>query len=94
MSIFPSDSILHRSLVAQRRLRGAAAPEVACNAGFTLVELLVALGLAAIISLCIARVGSQSEAVYVAVTAKVDLYRRMRYALADLHDTIANWLPT
>lgn len=52
--------------------------------GFTLLELLVALTLAAIISLCISTVGNEAQKIYEATTTKVEVYQKFRYALDDI----------
>ena len=44
--------------------------------GFTLLELLVALTLATVISLCISTVGSQAQKIYDTTTAKVEVYKK------------------
>ena len=56
--------------------------------GFTLLELLVALALAAVISLCITTVGQQAQEIYDATTSKVEVYQKFRYALHDMQETL------
>ncbi|MFQ5653599.1 MAG: prepilin-type N-terminal cleavage/methylation domain-containing protein, partial [Planctomycetota bacterium] len=56
--------------------------------GFTLLELLIALALAAVISLCIATVSNQAQLVYDATTSKVEVYQKFRYALADMQENL------
>ncbi|MEE8143528.1 MAG: prepilin-type N-terminal cleavage/methylation domain-containing protein, partial [Planctomycetota bacterium] len=62
--------------------------------GFTLLELLVALALAAILSLCISTVGTQAQRVYDLTTAKVEVYQKFRYALKDMKVSLENMTPT
>ena len=62
--------------------------------GFTLLELMVALSLAAIISLSISSVGTQAQRIYEATTSKVDVYQKFRYALRDMETTLRGWEPT
>ena len=62
--------------------------------GFTLLELLVALTLAAVISLCISTVGTQAQRIYDTTTAKVEVYQKFRYALDDMEKTLRGWVPT
>ncbi len=63
-------------------------------AGFTLIELMVALGLAAIISISIMMISSQVRLAYEETVKKVDVYNRFRYAMQSIESDIANWVPT
>lgn len=62
--------------------------------GFTLLELMVALALAAVISLLISVVGTQAQELYRATTAKVEVYQKFRYALSDMQEQMEKWVPT
>lgn len=62
--------------------------------GFTLIELMVAIALSMIITFCITFVSSQAQRAYEATTAKVEVYQKFRYALADVQDALANMVPT
>ncbi len=63
----------------------AATPRGASReSGFTLLELMVALALASVISLLISVVGTQAQNIYKATTAKVEVYQKFRYALSDI----------
>ena len=66
----------------------------AWTAGFTLVELMVALALAAIISVSIMFISSQARLAYDETVKKVDVYNRFRYALHILEQDLQNWVPT
>jgi prepilin-type N-terminal cleavage/methylation domain-containing protein len=63
-------------------------------AGFTLVELMVALGLAAIISVSIMFISSQARLTYEETVKKVDVYNRFRYAFHTLEKDLKAWIPT
>ena len=60
------------------------------ESGFTLLELMVALALAAVISLLISVVGTQAQNLYKATTSKVEVYQKFRYALADIQEHLEN----
>ena len=62
--------------------------------GFTLVELMVALALAAIISVSIMFISSQARMAYEETVRKVDVYNRFRYVFRTIEEDIKNWLPT
>ena len=64
------------------------------EAGFTLLELLVALTLAAIISLIIAQVGSNSQKIYDSTVTMVETYQKFRYALDDINENLSKMVPT
>jgi prepilin-type N-terminal cleavage/methylation domain-containing protein len=64
------------------------------RAGFTLVELMVALGLAAIISVSIMFISSQARLAYQETVKKVDVYNRFRYALHTIDKDLQGWIPT
>ena len=64
------------------------------ESGFTLLELLVALTLATVISLLISTVGTQAQKIYDVTTSKVDVYQKFRYALDDMEETIRGWEST
>ena len=49
--------------------------------GFTLVELLVALALAAVISVSIMFISTQARSAYQATVRKVEVYNSFRYAM-------------
>ncbi len=64
------------------------------ESGFTLLELLVALTLAAIISLIIAQVGSDSQEMYDSTVTMVETYQKFRYALDDISENLSKMVPT
>ncbi len=76
--------------------RRSSSPGSAASAagGFTLLELLVALTLAAVISLCISTVGTQAQRIYHTTTTKVEVYQKFRYALNDMETALRGWEPT
>ncbi len=62
--------------------------------GFTLVELLVAVTLAMILSGSIAFVAMQTQRIYSESVAKVDLYARLRYAFSLMENELSRMVPT
>jgi prepilin-type N-terminal cleavage/methylation domain-containing protein len=64
------------------------------SAGFTLVELLVALALAAIISVSIAVISSSAQKAYEETTRKVEIYNKFRFALLSLEQDLSKWIVT
>ncbi|MEM7166040.1 MAG: prepilin-type N-terminal cleavage/methylation domain-containing protein [Planctomycetota bacterium] len=64
------------------------------SGGFTLIELMVAIALSMIITFCITFVSSQAQRAYESTTAKVEVYQKFRYALADVQENLANMVPT
>ena len=62
--------------------------------GFTLVELMVALALSALISVSIMFISSQARLAYDGTVKKVDVYNRFRFAFKALEGDIRNWIPT
>lgn len=64
------------------------------ESGFTLLELLVALTLAAIISLIIAQVGTDSQNMYDSTITTVETYQKFRYALDDINENLSKMVPT
>ncbi len=64
------------------------------ESGFTLLELLVALTLAAIISLIIAQVGTDSQKMYDSTITTVETYQKFRYALDDINENLSKMVPT
>jgi len=62
--------------------------------GFTLIELMVALGLSAIISVSIMMISSQARMSYDETVKKVDVYNRFRYAFRSIEEDLQNWIPT
>lgn len=71
-------------------------PAIPCprGTGFTLVELMVALALAAIISVSIMFISSQARIAYEETVRKVDVYNRFRYAFRTIEEDIKNWATT
>lgn len=55
---------------------------------------MVALGLAAIISVSIMMISSQARMAYEETVKKVDVYNRFRYALRSVEEDLKNWVPT
>lgn len=64
------------------------------GAGFTLVELMVALALAAMISVSIMFISSQARQAYEATAKVVDLYNRFRYVFRIIEDDFRNMMST
>src|SRR6267142_148947 len=64
------------------------------RAGFTLVELMVALALAAIISVSIAVISSSAQKAYEETTRKVEIYNKFRFALLSLERDFSKWIAT
>ncbi len=64
------------------------------DTGFTLLELLVALTLAAIISLIISQVGTDSQRIYDSTITTVETYQKFRYALNDINENLSKMVPT
>lgn len=62
--------------------------------GFTLLELLVAIALAALISTIISFVSTQGQKIYISTTEKVEVYQKFRYAFRDLERTLQNMIVT
>ena len=73
--------------------RGESSGGLLDRAGFTLIELMVALGLAAIISISIMMISSQARLAYEETVKKVDVYNRFRYAMQSIESDIRNWVP-
>lgn len=64
------------------------------RAGFTLVELMIALALAAMVSVSIMFISSQARKAYDETVKKVDVYNRFRFALLQLENDIRGWIST
>jgi len=64
------------------------------RAGFTLVELMVAMALAAMISVSIMFISSQARMAYQETVKKVDVYNRFRYVLGEIEKDVRGWIPT
>ena len=62
--------------------------------GFTLLELLVALTLAAIISLIISQVGNDAQRMYDTTISTVETYQKFRYAMDDINENLSKMVPT
>lgn len=62
--------------------------------GFTLVELMVALALSALISVSIMFISSQARLAYDATMKKVDVYNRFRFIFKSIESDLKNWDPT
>jgi prepilin-type N-terminal cleavage/methylation domain-containing protein len=62
--------------------------------GFTLVELMVALALAAMISVSIMFISSQARQAYEETAKIVDLYNRFRYVFRQIEEDFRHWLST
>ncbi|MFN0057994.1 MAG: PilW family protein [Planctomycetota bacterium] len=63
------------------------------NAGFTLLELMVALGLTSVIVLIVTRIGTDAQFLYESMQSRVEIYQKMRYALDELRDDLQGWVP-
>jgi prepilin-type N-terminal cleavage/methylation domain-containing protein len=64
------------------------------RAGFTLIELMVALALAAMISVAIMVISNQAQEVYETTSRKVDVYNKFRYALLAVERDFSQWIAT
>ena len=64
------------------------------QSGFTLLELLVALTLAAIISLIISQVGNDAQKMYDTTISTVETYQKFRYAMDDISENLSKMVPT
>ena len=64
------------------------------ESGFTLLELLVALTLAAIISLIISQVGNDAQKMYDTTISTVETYQKFRYAMDDINENLSKMIPT
>ncbi len=62
--------------------------------GFTLVELMVALGLAAMIAVSIMVISNQAQEVYEVTSRKVDVYNKFRFALLSIEKDFSQWIST
>ena len=62
--------------------------------GFTLIELMVALALSAILSIMIMMISTGAQETYSATLRKVEVYNRFRLALNTLTEDLAAWIPT
>ncbi len=62
--------------------------------GFTLIELMVALALSAILSIMIMMISTGAQETYTATLRKVEIYNRFRLALNTLTEDFAAWIPT
>jgi prepilin-type N-terminal cleavage/methylation domain-containing protein len=72
----------------------AGARRTSIGAGFTLVELMVALVLAAIISMTIMIISKTAREIYDGTTKKVELSNRFRLALLTLDRDFSQWIET
>jgi prepilin-type N-terminal cleavage/methylation domain-containing protein len=83
-------------LVRNRSLRGCArgASIPGPRDAFTLVELMVALALAAMISVSIMFISSQARLAYDATVKKVNVYTLFRFALKAIETDIKGWIPS
>ena len=64
------------------------------EAGFTLIELMVALALSAILSIMIMMVSTSAQETYTSTLQKVEVYNRFRLALSTLTADFSAWIPT
>ncbi|MCH2366319.1 MAG: prepilin-type N-terminal cleavage/methylation domain-containing protein [Planctomycetes bacterium] len=64
------------------------------EAGFTLIELMVALALSAILSIMIMMVSTSAQETYTSTLQKVEVYNRFRLALSTLAADFSAWIPT
>jgi prepilin-type N-terminal cleavage/methylation domain-containing protein len=62
--------------------------------GFTLIELMVALALSAILSIMIMMVSTSAQETYTGTLQKVEVYNRFRLALNTVKNDFAAWIPT
>ena len=64
------------------------------ESGFTLIELMVALALSAILSIMIMMVSTSAQETYTSTLQKVEVYNRFRLALNTVKNDFAAWIPT
>lgn len=77
------------AVTSGRRLRRHSRRE-----GFTLVELMVALALAAMISVGIMFISTTARETYSKTVARVEVYNRFRLALHTVQKDLSSWVPT
>ena len=83
-----------RRLRSRRSDRGVLGGRGVRSSGFTLVELMVALALGAIIAVVISFISTTARQAYTATVTKVDIYNRFRLAFNMIQQDIAGWIPT
>ncbi len=64
------------------------------RSGFTLVELMVALGLSAMIAVSIMMISTQAQVVYDVTTRKVEVYNKFRFAFLSIEKDFSRWINT
>jgi prepilin-type N-terminal cleavage/methylation domain-containing protein len=64
------------------------------SAGFTLVELMVALALAALISVAISLISTTARRAYTETTKRVDVYNRFRLVFSTIERDFSAWIAT
>ncbi|MGH9363014.1 MAG: PulJ/GspJ family protein, partial [Thermoanaerobaculia bacterium] len=62
--------------------------------GFTLIELMVAVALAAMIAISVGMISGTAQQVYRTTTRKVEVYNKFRVALFTLEKDFQRWIPT
>lgn len=62
--------------------------------GFTLIELMVALALSAILSIMIMMISTSAQETYSGTLRKVEIYNRFRLALKIMQEDFSAWIPT
>jgi len=80
---------MNRSALENRR----SAPIGHC-AGFTLIELMVALTLAAMLSVMIMKISTTAQEAYTATVRRVEVYNRFRLAMDRLRADVGGWIPS
>ena len=84
--VIPGKKLSPQPAAAQGRRRA--------EAGFTLIELMVALALSAILSIMIMMVSTSAQETYTVTLQKVEVYNRFRLALNTLKADFSAWIPT
>lgn len=83
-----------RALTRVRQTRRPARRALPLDAGFTLVELMVALALAALLTMTIMVVSNSAREIQVQTVRKVELSNRFRLALLTLDRDFSQWIAT
>jgi len=62
--------------------------------GFTLIELMVALALAAMLSIMIMMISTTAQETYTQTVQRVEVYNQFRLVIDRLREDISNWIPS
>lgn len=86
-----------REISSMQRVPGsisAAERREGAREGFTLIELMVALALSAILSIMIMMISTSAQETYSGTLRTVEVYNRFRLALNTLKEDLSAWIPT